>query len=1263
MNRKGYLIMSSLSVFDKLQNYSSIKAKKKKNLVTELFDITTPQGMFLAKVHNAGYSMYKELEWVRQDNENIVIPQTEYDSFSETIQENYRPRIKEYSELYYALTTKGNQEINAIAGSGKALVNGTKVLTDKGYSCIETLAVGNKVYGVEGILYDVVGVYPQGKHTVYRVWFSDDKSIDCNGSHLWTLDNGETLTTDKMVDRNNLFLPTVLPLDLEQFEEIRLNAYVLGILYGLGEENNNQVFVNTEDYEIITKINFIYRITNDLGIPCILFDDDRLNYVSAMHLLGDKSSFVLPTEYKYTTVTNRLELLVGLIDSMGKIKDNHYELSIDNELFAKDIIFIAESLGLIVKTETNKNLNIISIYKTSNFDSLHTTKRLREVCDTKRKIVKVECIEEEQEMTCIEILSPSHLYLTEHCIPTHNTTALIFKVMHDIVSGEAMLLDKNETPILDNIWVCTFLKSGADELSEKLAYWQRKFGYVQTYNRVVFSTLDAEFKRCLNAMNVATNIDTDSARKLLKETIDDLGIRRNGEPLRQEDYEIISTIVTYCRGRLTEKYNHPSALDYDLTKDILDLLIQQFADKRKVAGIMDFEDMSELLYHYLYVEPNKNVQDFVAHRYNYIYIDEFQDTSQLAYAILKFYARDYLKVNKSIENKSAIDTNEFETEGLITDYVTDRGKIVVIGDTSQCVGKDTKVNIEGKLIPIKEVKEGMLVKSVIGKGFTDFIKIDEVKRTQYKGTMLKIRTEQGYTLSVTPTHKMYIKDTIRTEPLCLVQFDGELIDGVYESSLYNNCVDYGEKKYRDTNIDTLEDLAYKHQSSLYRKAELLPKEPFLVVIASQIKVNDIVCIYDENTLKEDKVVDIEKYDYDDYVYDLNISKTRNFIANGIVSHNCIYSFRGSDSTLLAVNFANDYEPTKCALSYNWRCPKNILDPIVPCIHQNRYSKNQVIQASKDGGELYAYDFSTYKLMVDQLKKDIEKDLNDGLDVAVLVRTNYDGALPAFVLATEPRYDFSLSGYSMTLQTALPQRLLKMSSLLLEKTTPTVLSCLYMLCSYTERYAIRNMIATLKASNKGIWDVPLADIHYSCRSLEPFIVFIQSIYFTDGKKDVNKQVQALRGIYVWLYTNVFGGTSAYAESARTYIETIIFILDTENFNDIYEFIEYMERIDDKLKGKVGKEKAPITIATVHESKGKEYDSVYVWNVIDGQFPSNKANKSNINDLEEERRIFYIACTRAKQREHIYTLQGKHSMFLDEMGITLTNPIQPSVKLKN
>lgn len=58
------------------------------------------------------------------------------------------------------------------------------------------------------------------------------------------------------------------------------------------------------------------------------------------------------------------------------------------------------------------------------------------------------------------------------------------------------------------------------------------------------------------------------------------------------------------------------------------------------------------------------------------------------------------------------------------------------------------------------------------------------------------------------------------------------------------------------------------------------------------------------------------------------------------------------------------------------------------------------------------------------------------------------------------------------------------------------------------------------------------------------------------------------------------------------------------------------------------KDTIKVSTIHSSKGLEWHTVFIPHAIDGLFPSSKS-LSNIEDLEEERRVFYVACSRAKE----------------------------------
>ena len=79
---------------------------------------------------------------------------------------------------------------------------------------------------------------------------------------------------------------------------------------------------------------------------------------------------------------------------------------------------------------------------------------------------------------------------------------------------------------------------------------------------------------------------------------------------------------------------------------------------------------------------------------------------------------------------------------------------------------------------------------------------------------------------------------------------------------------------------------------------------------------------------------------------------------------------------------------------------------------------------------------------------------------------------------------------------------------------------------------------------------------------------------------------------------------------------------------------------------------IILTTAHASKGLEYDTVYLMDVYDGQFPcaslwETDGRKSDMDVTQEERRLFYVALTRAKN--HLYALQikGKPSSFIDEI----------------
>ncbi|GAA4676362.1 hypothetical protein GCM10025794_21930 [Massilia kyonggiensis] len=57
-----------------------------------------------------------------------------------------------------------------------------------------------------------------------------------------------------------------------------------------------------------------------------------------------------------------------------------------------------------------------------------------------------------------------------------------------------------------------------------------------------------------------------------------------------------------------------------------------------------------------------------------------------------------------------------------------------------------------------------------------------------------------------------------------------------------------------------------------------------------------------------------------------------------------------------------------------------------------------------------------------------------------------------------------------------------------------------------------------------------------------------------------------------------------------------------------------------------------LSTIHSAKGQEWKAVHVLNVVDGCIPSDMATGS-AEDIEEERRLLYVAMTRAKEHLHL------------------------------
>ena len=123
-------------------------------------------------------------------------------------------------------------------------------------------------------------------------------------------------------------------------------------------------------------------------------------------------------------------------------------------------------------------------------------------------------------------------------------------------------------------------------------------------------------------------------------------------------------------------------------------------------------------------------------------------------------------------------------------------------------------------------------------------------------------------------------------------------------------------------------------------------------------------------------------------------------------------------------------------------------------------------------------------------------------------------------------------------------------------------------------------------------------------------------------------------------------------------TLIFDLIKYLSKDLKTFDEFIEKLDNlkELLKNASSSNSNISISTIHSAKGLEYDNVFIMDLIDGEFPQKSIlNSFDEKLLEEERRLFYVAMTRARKRLFLFTIKERNNL-----------PVEPSIfynELKN
>lgn len=341
---------------------------------------------------------------------------------------------------------------------GKLISEGTDVLTTNGWKKHGDLVEGDCVFSNLG---NPIKVLKKGIRTKCDavVSFSDGSKITCHLDHEWTVYNRkkrriETVETRALLqidfekEKRCIYqLPKISALEFEE-KELALDPYVLGLWLGDGNSKAARFSYQRSDHDYIKKIISLgfkvsaENIHKKTGVVTTAFGGgpNRAGPMTkAIKFIGVFKNKHIPEIYKRSSITQRLKLLAGLIDSDGHVdQKSRVRIVTARKILADDIFDIASSLGwhpYITQQApclSSSGIQGRKIIYTVGFQpdreipvALERKKIKRFSVRRKIGITKVEKIETKKYGHCIQVDSNDGIYLVgRKLIPTHNSQLL-----------------------------------------------------------------------------------------------------------------------------------------------------------------------------------------------------------------------------------------------------------------------------------------------------------------------------------------------------------------------------------------------------------------------------------------------------------------------------------------------------------------------------------------------------------------------------------------------------------------------------------------------------------------------------------------------------------------------------------------------------------------------------------------------------------------------------------------------------------------------
>lgn len=372
----------------------------------------------------------------------------------------------------------------------------------------------------------------------------------------------------------------------------------------------------------------------------------------------------------------------------------------------------------------------------------------------------------------------------------------------------------------------------------------------------------------------------------------------------------------------------------------------------------------------------------------------------------------------------------------------------------------------------------------------------------------------------------------------------------------------------------------------------------------------------------------------------------------------IYHFRGARPDIM-LNFPKDYPSAKTVvMDINYRCSRNIAQIAGRVIKNNRVRfQKQMRSACGDGSKVEMKAFKTpleeCRMLISEIKRLHETEGLPFKEIAVLYRTNTG----ARMLVSQ------LLSYNIPFK--MKDRLPNMYE---HWIMHNIMSYVHIAGGGRER---RDYLQIINRPNRYVsrqaFDAPKVDFEkvkafYEDKEwmLERLETFEEDLHMLDTMPPyaaLNYLRQGI-GYEQFLYD--------YAMEHKLKPDELIDIYDNiqesaKSYRTWDEWFAYIEGYTKRLKAQEMNPRRftddSVVLSTMHSAKGLEYDAVFIIDVNEGIIPYKKAVLDE--EIEEERRMLYVAMTRARKNLNIYFVRERHGkvMEMSRFGSEILNQQKP------